>query len=583
MITLLGLAYPLCATAADRVEAKTAAPAEENVTEGDDILTMAAYNAKADRIEDFGLRVGPSFLSEMPKTTLGFFVSRFVPIIYAVVPNTAADKAGLKPGERILKSDGQSLVTGLLSSVQLKKWRLTEKRKWEEVAAGKKDVTWTLEVQAQGTKVIRTVKLVVPSPPPHWGASIWQAPQGRTPATVAENGPLTERSRTILDHGVASLLRERYTQLLGLDFKNGLRGDALSGREPTGYEWHLGDGRREGMHEIVVTQFRGRTDVFFHTRSPATGLRFYLTSPSGALEKAWLVPPQGKQYEMPLAEARVGFEHELDFWTTKVVRGIGHWPFEVKSGYDANAIFAVLAPKNAAPTAETARPLPAEFLKLRSATEAEKALFTTAYGKLGADPDRWAYTETSRGLEDKRLFVTRVDPSKPAGERSVLLSVDGKAPTPADVQGWRDDGGDTPKALGELPPIADIVDLKELRIFQDDAAAVVFELPMRGGNADFPTEKFQAHFRVNKTHRAFEQITVKQRDSFRVAGVVKVVDAGLEMRFQTIDAALAPQPVLLKAGGGVRVLLVKLSRSFEATRADFKRVVPFDETAAPAK
>ena len=56
--------------------------------------------------------------------------------------------------------------------------------------------------------------------------------------------------------------------------------------------------------------------------------------------------------------------------------------------------------------------------------------------------------------------------------------------------------------------------------------------------------------------------------------------AGLEMGFQTLDPALAPQPVFLKAGGGVRVLLVKVSRSFEATRTDFKRVVPFDEAEA---
>ena len=83
--------------------------------------------------------------------------------------------------------------------------------------------------------------------------------------------------------------------------------------------------------------------------------------------------------------------------------------------------------------------------------------------------------------------------------------------------------------------------------------------------------------------RAFEDINVKLRDSFRVAGVVKVVDAGLEVHFQTFDPTLAPQPVRLKAGGGVRVLLVKISRSFEATRTDFNRVEPFDEAAVPVK
>lgn len=72
-------------------------------------------------------------------------------------------------------------------------------------------------------------------------------------------------------------------------------------------------------------------------------------------------------------------------------------------------------------------------------------------------------------------------------------------------------------------------------------------------------------------------------NAIAVAGVAKVTEAGLEVRFQTLDPALAPQPMQLKAGGGVRVLLVKFSRSFEATRTDFKRVVPFDEAAAPGK
>jgi hypothetical protein len=84
---------------------------------------------------------------------------------------------------------------------------------------------------------------------------------------------------------------------------------------------------------------------------------------------------------------------------------------------------------------------------------------------------------------------------------------------------------------------------------------------------------------VNKTQRSFEDFSVKLRESIRVAGVAKVTDAGMEVRFRMFDPELAPQPVHLKVGGGARVLLVKISRSIEATRTDFKRVVPFDEMA----
>lgn len=279
--------------------------------------------------------------------------------------------------------------------------------------------------------------------------------------------------------------------------------------------------------------------------------------------------------EVPPDEARVGFEHEVDLWATKVGKVSARWPFEVKPGYDPDAIFATLAKGRPAPA--IVRPLAADFLKLRIATEPERALFTDAYAKLGADADQWAYTESARGIEDSRLLVTRFDPSQPEATRRVLLSIDGQPPTPAEAQQWRDDGGDTTKPLGELPPLARVVDLKDLRVFHEDATAVVFEAPLRADSADFPAEKFQALFRVNRAQRGLEEITVKLRESFRVAGVVKVTDAGLELQLQRLDPALAPQPVKLKAGGGVRVLLVKFARTFEATRTDFKRVVPWDD------
>ena len=129
--------------------------------------------------------------------------------------------------------------------------------------------------------------------------------------------------------------------------------------------------------------------------------------------------------------------------------------------------------------------------------------------------------------------------------------------------------------LGELPALAEVVDLNEVRVFADEPTAVVFELPVKAANAEFPAEKFQARFRVNKTQRGFEDFSVRLREPLRVAGIAKVTDAGLEARFQTLDPACAPQPVMLKMGGGVRVLFVKVSRSFEVTRTDFQRMVPY--------
>lgn len=576
--------------AAETTPANDAAPTASE----DEIISLAAYNVNADRIEDFGLRVTSSLYSRPPKTTAGFFLSKFAPIIVAVVPNTAAAKAGLEPGERIIKSEGQSTVGGLFSTGKFGQWHKIQAKKWSEVAAGKANVTWTLEVEGRGTKTVRTVKLMVPTPPPHWGASVWRKPEGRNPSVVTETGPLAACSRAVLDNGIRASLDPTYASGLGENFADGVAAGFPSGREPNGSEWHLGsESGGGGWHRIFVIQFRHQTDVFLETRSRTTGRRIYLTSPSGLLQKAWcwtrkanIARAKAKTKEaaanigeVSLADARVGFEHEVDLWSTKVVSG--RWPFEVKPGYDADAIFAVLQSQDAPPSTAEARRLPAEFLQLPPATEAQEDMFAAAYGKIGADGDNWAYTETSRGLDDKRSIVTRVDPSKPAAGRCVLLSIDGKAPTPAEIQQWRDDGGEMPKPLGDIPPLDGIVETKDLRVFKAETGAVVFELPIRSDNADFPAEKFQALFRVNQAQRSLEDIVIKLRETSRIAGVIKVTEAGLTMRFQTLDPALAPQPVHMKVGGTARVLLVKLSRAFETSRTDFKRVEPSFETLTP--
>ena len=50
-------------------------------------------------------------------------------------------------------------------------------------------------------------------------------------------------------------------------------------------------------------------------------------------------------------------------------------------------------------------------------------------------------------------------------------------------------------------------EVKDLRIFKDELSAVVFELPLRSDNAEFPPGKLQAHVRVNKTYRSLEDIS----------------------------------------------------------------------------
>jgi hypothetical protein len=551
MFTPIGTAVRVCMLSA--LLFASAGGAEPDI---EDVTKMAAYNVRADRVEEFGFRVS---------WHIGSPWEIAMPDVKMVFPNTAADKAGLRPGDRILATDGREASVTVFS---MGKWRQLHAKKWAEVAAGKKSVTWTLEVESADRKERRTVKMVVPTPPPHWGATRWQPPEGRVPAVIAESGPLAELARQVLDHGIWAM--HGWANLPG----------PVIARPPEqpflGYQWSLStaDGAN---HIIFVSQQRGRTDILLERHARDYGSMFFSTSPSGGLETARLQPRGDRARDMDLESARIAFQKEMNFWLKEVGRVTGRWPFELLSPAAATA---VVASNRSAPPSDTGVRAPS-FLKLPPATEAQRALFADALGKLGADEQHWAYTETSRGLDDKHRTVVRVDPSKPGDARCTLLKLDGKTPTPAQVKRWREEGRDATAALGDLPPLGEVVDLNDVRLFAEETTATVFELPLRAGSKEFPAEKFQARFRVNKTHRGFEDFAVKMKEAFRVAGVAKVTEAGIEARFQTFDPTLAPQPVLLKAGGAVRVLLVKIGRSFEATRTDFRRVEPYAELLVP--
>jgi hypothetical protein len=162
-----------CGAAATAAE-QSAPDRAADVTAGDDaIVSLAAYNVKADRIEDFGFRITEPFF-----TFVGIFPRAEAPYITEVLPNTAAAKAGLQPGDRILKSDGKSAAMTIFTSA---KWAKLMRAKNAEAASGKKIVTWTLEIQPRGTRskagsaqtggklAVQSPKVVtlrLPTPPP---------------------------------------------------------------------------------------------------------------------------------------------------------------------------------------------------------------------------------------------------------------------------------------------------------------------------------------------------------------------------------------------------------------------------------
>jgi hypothetical protein len=566
ILLLASLVLPLAAFAA-------AAPAAAADDDDDRVVALPAFDFVDSALEDFGLQVRRG--ARDPARSSMLWPVR-VPQIVAVLPNTAAARAGIRPGEFILKADGKSASSTLFSP---NTWRKLQDRKLNAVAAATKPVTWTLELRSADGQTTRTVPLTVPTPAPRWGEAPWRTPVGRIPVDVSEAGPFAERARLVLNHGIWTLFSN---SILAQAF-----GWKLNPAVPLrGYQWSIVDAE-DRRHRIFVTQQHGHTEIMLEVWSRETGQSNFLTSPAGALEKVvHRTFSRGTAGPSP-EQNRARFEQELNFWLKEVTDQSARWPLELKGGIILGSTMAAPntsgAPRSAA---KADGPLPgpraAQFLHLPQTTGEQRSLFEEAFAKVGADEENWAYTETSRGLDDNHQTVVRVDPSKPEGQRVTLLKYDGKPPTAAQLKTWRDQGRDVAATLGDLPPLTSVIDFTDLRVAADETAAVVFELPIVAGNADFPADKFQALFRVNKTRRSLEDIVVKMREAIKVAGLVKITDAGLEAHFRTLDPASPPQPVALKAGGAARLLLVKISRSFEATRTDYVRVQPYVDPAAPA-
>lgn len=263
----------------------------------EDVTILAPFSVKGERMEDFGFRYNVTIAIPGPNSVT----------VSEVFPNTAAAKAGLRPGDQIFKIDGKSVSAW----AAVFKPNKIQQQKWAELAAGKPKVTLTMEVRARKEKESRTVVLTFPSPAPHWGSDKWSAPEGRTPAVVTETGPLAALAREVLDNGIWSWRR-----------------DAL------GYEWRIV--QPAGTHRIWVTQHDGKTEITLEHRSPSPELESsrFLTSPSGAMDEGRSVAPKikGKRREISAEEVRAEFEAEIDFWLHKVGRVTGRWPFEALAG-----------------------------------------------------------------------------------------------------------------------------------------------------------------------------------------------------------------------------------------------------------
>lgn len=303
------------------------------------VLELPAFKVRGNPVEDFGFRVSPAFDVERSQGRKAVYT----PVVDLVLPNTAASKAGIQPGDRIVLADGAATGVG---SFSLRGWSRLQRAKWEQMRTTPSGVEWQLVLEEPVAGKLREVKLQLPTPSPRWGAAVWRAPADRVAARIAEAGPLAERTQQVLDHGIAMLLRQTYVDGFGF-------AKTAAQPEVLGYQWTLWDER--GGHRMFVTTHRGRTEVILEfiaqanqrlktdgspAQSPDPTLASertvlggrawaYLTNPTGELQAAWRL---GEKQLLEVAAAKPGFAAEVEFWLERVGRVSERWPLEVKAG-----------------------------------------------------------------------------------------------------------------------------------------------------------------------------------------------------------------------------------------------------------
>ena len=225
-------------------------------------------------------------------------------------------------------------------------------------------------------------------------------------------------------------------------------------------------------------------------------------------------------------------------------------------------------------------------------------LLLDALTKLSEDFDHWAYTETRASTNPSGIpkgeTIVRFDPSKPYAEQYTPLKIDGQPPTERQLKNYQTRGerrGDRlmrDEAAGKTPgpdlPRLHLgsdnsaIDLEHATIASEADTIVTFNVPLRkDAYGTLPVEKLELLARVNKERRAFENVSLRVRESFRVKLLVKVKGGAASVDFGVVDPKFVPVMTSMAGEGTATVLFLKFGGSFDVKRTDFRRVKPYSE------
>ena len=221
-----------------------------------------------------------------------------------------------------------------------------------------------------------------------------------------------------------------------------------------------------------------------------------------------------------------------------------------------------------------------------------------ALKKLPQDFDHWAYTETRRMTDTKgrvKETIMRFDPSKPYAGQFAPIKIDGKEPTPRQLDDARKRGERRGQRLeredGKVKPPSDepptlnlngskvAVDLEHaVRLPDAPAGGLLYEIPLKNdGKSSIPVEKFQLVVRLNAETHALENLALKLRSSFRMKLIANIKSGEANIDFTTIDPKFNNYPTLMSGDALVSVFFISMGGKFENKRTEFQRVKPYSE------
>jgi hypothetical protein len=189
----------------------------------------------------------------------------------------------------------------------------------------------------------------------------------------------------------------------------------------------------------------------------------------------------------------------------------------------------------------------------------------------GTSIDGWAFTETM--LVNGTEIVLRHEPTHPKGERWIVASVDGRAPTDKEIEKYtrHRDRDEEETDDGETSAT---IETDSLVLLEESASHLIYSFrpaPEKGGESDAFNEHVDGRLRIAKSGPFVETIEMRSRESFSPMIGVKIKQFSTLMTFAPVGESgdILPQRVEMRMEG--RAMLVKkLDESVDTRFSDYR-------------